>query len=195
MNISKYLAILGLLFLTETVSAQNNNAENDLPKVSIIFSDAHFTRSAEEKETGNISCQNGRLISDYCISTVIRNYYLLSFSMIVHKINDKNIYPLDIRFTSSSGAKETIHILDDISDLEPEQIYDYKIETPFSEYGWYNFEIGENLIIDAKKQNSVFTAYDKTSLYVERPPGKIIKKRRSIKRRGKEKRGYKNGLR
>ncbi len=28
MNISKYLAILGLFFLTETVSAQNNNAEN-----------------------------------------------------------------------------------------------------------------------------------------------------------------------
>ncbi len=195
MNISKFLAILGLFFLSETVSAQNNIAVNDLPKVSIISSDARFTRSAKEKNTGKVYSQNGSLISSYGFSIVKRNYYMLRFSIIVRKISDKNIYPLDIQLISPSGAQNTIHIEDDISVLVPGEINDFEIEIPFYKSGWYQFKIGENFITDPSLQNSVFTAYDKASLYVEQPPEKIINKRKIIKRKRKEKRGYKNGLR
>ena len=193
MSLSKLFVILGVFFLTGQVSAQNNNAANNLPKISILSSDVHFTRSAMVKNTGNVYYQNGRPISGYGFSIEKNNYYLLRFSIIVHKIYDENIHPLDIQLISPSGVQKIIHIEDDISALLPEKIYDYEIEIPFSKSGFYQFKIGEN--VGSSIQSSLFTAYDKTSVYVEQPPGKIIKKRKIIKRKRKEKRDYKSGLR
>ncbi len=157
------LKIFLIIFFTTTSSFLAQDSSNSsIPKVSIIFSDAFFIETIVTKSSSRSVPGTDKVLP--VVTYFVEHIFNLKFSIRVIDKTYNSIIPLDIKLTSPQKKVKIIHLVEDISEFNLNELYSFALEINEKETGWFVFEIGEFL----KGKQDINITYDKTKIFFRR---------------------------